>query len=115
MGITSATPHKPSAAGGATRPRSDLPQGTGRQRAATAGTDVQRERILQVAARLFAAQGYASTTMAQIVRELDVTKPFVYYYFRDKQEIFETLSWRPAVDCFTTMDFASDDPRRAVD
>lgn len=108
MGRTSATQHKPSA-------RDHLPQGTGRQRAATAGTDVQRERILQAAAQLFAAQGYANTTMAQIVRALDVTKPFVYYYFRDKQEIFETLSWRPAVDCFTSLDFAEDDARRAVD
>ena len=108
MGITSATPHKPSA-------RIDLPQGTGRQRAATAGTDVQRERILQAAAQLFAAQGYANTTMAQIVRALDVTKPFVYYYFRDKQEIFETLSWRPAVECLTAMDFAPDDPRSACE
>jgi AcrR family transcriptional regulator len=92
-----------------------LPQGTGRQRAATAATDVQRERILQAAARLFAAQGYAHTTMAQIVRALEVTKPFVYYYFRDKREIFEALSWRPAVDCFTSMDFAADDPRKAVE
>ncbi|HJS04661.1 MAG TPA: TetR/AcrR family transcriptional regulator [Variovorax sp.] len=108
MGITSATPHKPSE-------RTDLPQGTGRQRAATAGTDVQRERILQAAAQLFAAQGYANTTMAQIVRALEVTKPFVYYYFRDKQEIFETLSWQPAVDCFTSLDFAEGDPRPAVE
>ncbi|GAA4357451.1 TetR/AcrR family transcriptional regulator [Variovorax defluvii] len=108
MGITSATPHKPSA-------RTDQPQGTGRQRVATAGTDAQRERILQAAAQLFAAQGYANTTMAQIVRALDVTKPFVYYYFRDKQEIFETLSWRPAVDCFTALDFAEGDPRPAVE
>ena len=102
MGRTSETPHKP-----------HLPRGTGRQRAATAGTDVQRERILAAAASLFAAQGYANTTMAQIVRELGVAKPFVYYYFRDKQEIFETLSWRPAVDCFTALDFAAADPRRA--
>ncbi|MDM0115722.1 TetR/AcrR family transcriptional regulator [Variovorax sp. J22R133] len=120
MGITSATRHKPS---GGTKARSkereerarriDLPEGTGRQRTATQGTDVQRERILQVAADLFAAQGYANTTMAQIVRKLGVTKPFVYYYFRDKQEIFETLSWRPAVECLTSMDFAPDDTRSA--
>ena len=88
---------------------------TGRQRAATERTDAQRERILQAAAQLFADQGYANTTMAQIVRALGVTKPFVYYYFRDKQEIFETLSWRPAVECLTVMDFAPDDHRRAVD
>lgn len=101
MGITSETQHKPSR--------------TGRQRAATGRTDLQRERVLQVAAQLFADQGYANTTMAQIVRALGVTKPFVYYYFRDKQEIFETLSWRPAVECLTVMDFAPDDDRRAVD
>ena len=115
MGITSATPHKPSLQGPPPAARPDRPQGTGRQRTATAGTDVQRERILQAAAQLFAAQGYANTTMAQIVRALDATKPFVYYYFRDKQEIFETLSWRPAVDCFTALDFAANDPRPAVE
>ena len=104
MGITSATPHKP-----------HLPQGTGRQRAATQSTDAQRERILQAAADLFARQGYANTTMAQIVRALGVTKPFVYYYFRDKQEIFETLSWKPTVECFTTMDFPREDQRCARD
>jgi AcrR family transcriptional regulator len=104
MGITSATPHKP-----------HLPQGTGRQRAATQSTDAQRERILQAATDLFARQGYANTTMAQIVRALGVTKPFVYYYFRDKQEIFETLSWRPTVDCFTSLDFVDTDERPAVE
>ncbi len=104
MGRTSATPHKP-----------HLPQGTGRQRAATQATDQQRERILEAATELFARQGYANTTMAQIVRALGVTKPFVYYYFRDKQEIFETLSWRPTVDCFTSLDFADADTRPAVE
>lgn len=114
MGITSATRHKPSGdQSDATTAQPHQPQGTGRQRAATQGTDLQRERILQAAAQLFAAQGYANTTMAQIVRALGVTKPFVYYYFRDKQEIFETLSWAPAVDCFTALDFAAADPRRA--
>ncbi|SFM98633.1 TetR/AcrR family transcriptional regulator [Variovorax sp. OV329] len=124
MGITSATPHKPVAAGdapsaweapGAAGLDPHLPAGTGRQRAATQGTDVQRERILQAAAQLFAVQGYANTTMAQIVRALGVTKPFVYYYFRDKQEIFETLSWKPAVECLTTMDFTPEDTRCARD
>ena len=88
---------------------------TGRQRTATPGTGLQRERILHVAAELFARQGYANTTMAQVVRALDVTKPFVYYYFRDKQEIFETLSWAPAVACFTSMDFPPDDQRPAAE
>ncbi|MFD1712575.1 TetR/AcrR family transcriptional regulator [Ottowia sp. GY511] len=86
---------------------------SGRQKAATAGTDAKRERILATAERLFHEQGYAQTTMEQIVSALGVTKPYVYYYFRNKQEIFETLSWAPAVDCFTSMDFAADDARPA--
>jgi AcrR family transcriptional regulator len=90
------------------------PQARGsRQKSATPGTDEKRERILKVAERLFAAQAYAHTTIEQIVRELGVSKPFVYYYFRNKQEIFEILSWRPTVACFTAMDFAEDDLRPA--
>ena len=117
MGRTSATPHKPSTAVGEITCTSTLgpllPDVTGRQKTATSGTDPQRERILAVASKLFASQGYANTTTAQIVQALGVTKPFVYYYFRDKQEIFETLSWAPTVACFTSMDFAPDDARAA--
>jgi AcrR family transcriptional regulator len=76
----------------------------GRQKAATPGSDTKRERILKVAERLFHAQGYDATTMEQIVGELGVTKPYVYYYFRNKQEIFEVLSWQPTVACFTVLD-----------
>ncbi|MBU6466833.1 MAG: TetR/AcrR family transcriptional regulator, partial [Burkholderiales bacterium] len=34
-------------------------------------------------------------------------------YFRNKQEVFEMLSWAPTVACFTSMDFPADDPRPA--
>src|SRR6185369_1265159 len=87
--------------------------GRGRQRAVTAATDEKRERILKVAERLFHAQGYADTTLEQIVSELGVSKPFVYYYFHNKQEIFEVLSWRPTVACFTALDFPPEDRRAA--
>ncbi len=85
----------------------------GRQRAVTAGTDAKRERILKVAERLFHEQGYANTSLSQIARELGVSKPFVYYYFHNKQELFELLSWRPTVACFTALDFPADDDQPA--
>jgi hypothetical protein len=85
----------------------------GRQRLPTAGSDEKRERILKAAEALFDRYGYASTTIEQIVQALGVTKPFVYYYFRNKQEIFETLCWAPTEACFTVLDFADDDPRPA--
>lgn len=83
----------------------------GRQKVDTAGSDEKRERILRAAETLFYEQGYAATTIDQIAARLGVTKPFVYYYFHNKQEIFERLSWAPAVACFTSMDFADDDTR----
>lgn len=107
MGRTLETARKPPAA------NAHRPQGTGRQKANTASTEAQRDRILAAAAQLFAAQGYANTTIDQIARALGVTKPFVYYYFRDKQEIFETLSWPSAVACFTVLDFEGGDARPA--
>ena len=85
----------------------------GRQKSSTPGTDAKRAQILSTAERLFHAQGYAHTTMEQIVLELGVTKPYVYYYFRNKLEIFETLSWAPTVECFTSMDFEEGDTRPA--
>ena len=85
----------------------------GRQKSSTPGTDAKRAQILSTAERLFHAQGYAHTTMEQIVLELGVTKPYVYYYFHNKLEIFETLSWAPTVECFTSMDFEEGDPRPA--
>lgn len=90
-----------------------LPGSEDRARKAAASQDEKRERILRSAEELFARQGYANTTMDQIVATLGMTKPFIYYYFRNKQEIFETLSWRAGVDCFSCMDFAADDDRPA--
>lgn len=92
-----------------------LPKGTGKARASTKRTEDRRELILRVASRLFAKQGFANTTIAQIVGELGVTNPYVYYYFRDKQEIFEAATWRPLIECFTSLDFPDDDQRPAVE
>jgi hypothetical protein len=76
-------------------------------------SDEKRERILRAAERLFDRQGYAGTTIDQIVGELGVTKPFVYYYFHNKLDIFETLSWKPTVDALTVLDFPPEDTRPA--
>jgi AcrR family transcriptional regulator len=68
---------------------------------------------MAVAARLFFEQGYANTTIDQIAAELGVSKPFVYYYFRDKLTLLETLSWGPTAEALSSMDFPADDPRPA--
>lgn len=85
----------------------------GRQRAPTAATDEKRERVMAVAARLFFEQGFAATTIDRIAAELGVTKPFVYYYFRDKLALLEAVCWGPTVEATASMDFADDDARPA--
>ncbi|HJV52206.1 MAG TPA: TetR/AcrR family transcriptional regulator [Noviherbaspirillum sp.] len=86
-----------------------------RQEIAGGVHDQKREHILAVAEDMFFRNGYAGTTIADIVDELGVTKPYLYYYFNNKNEIFETLCWRSSVACLTSMRFGADDARRALD
>jgi len=57
---------------------------------ALTGKDV-RERLLIAAVRLFAHKGYAATSVREIVQAAGVTKPTLYYYFRNKEGIFNAM------------------------
>ena len=46
-----------------------------------------KKQILVVAARLFVAGGYNGFSMRQIAEELGVTKPALYYHFKDKDDL----------------------------
>src|SRR5436305_14630366 len=50
-----------------------------------------RQHILRAALRRFAHSGYAAASVQQIVSEADVSKPALYYYFRDKAGLFQAL------------------------
>ncbi|HOY65573.1 MAG TPA: TetR/AcrR family transcriptional regulator [Candidatus Ozemobacteraceae bacterium] len=50
-----------------------------------------RERLLEVALELFSRHGYEGTTVSSIVAAAGVTQPMLYYYFRNKQALFEAL------------------------
>jgi AcrR family transcriptional regulator len=50
-----------------------------------------RQQILQAALRRFAHSGYAAASVQQIVDEAEVSKPALYYYFRDKTGLFQAL------------------------
>jgi len=61
----------------------------------TAGVDNRRtdtrNRLLSVALRLFASQGYATTSLQQIADELGVTKAALYFHFRTKEDILNGI------------------------
>lgn len=53
--------------------------------------DVIRESIVDAAAGVFSKFGYKKTTMDDIARALGKGKSSIYYYFRNKEEIFEAV------------------------
>jgi AcrR family transcriptional regulator len=50
-----------------------------------------RQQILHAALRHFAENGYAGTSVQEIVRDARVSKPALYYYFKDKAGLFAAL------------------------
>jgi len=50
-----------------------------------------KERIERVARRVFARNGFDGASIRQIVTEARVTKPALYYYFKNKRELFLSL------------------------
>jgi outer membrane protein len=50
-----------------------------------------RQRLLDVGLKLFANRGYAGTSVQDITDEAKVTKPTLYYYFGNKEGLFQAL------------------------
>src|SRR6201986_1389638 len=50
-----------------------------------------REQIRAIALELFAEQGYEKTSLREIAERLGVTKAAVYYHYRTKEEIPQSL------------------------
>ena len=50
-----------------------------------------RQQILRAALKRFAHSGYAAASVQQIVDDAKVSKPALYYYFKDKFGLFQAL------------------------
>jgi len=73
-----------------------------------AGVDA-REMLLEAAVRLFAEQGVAGTTIAQIAAKAGVTPAMVHYYFTNREQLLDAITqelllptitgvWSPVVE-----------------
>jgi len=53
-----------------------------------------RQRLLETATELFAERGYAGTSVREIVGRAGVSKPVLYYYFKNKEGLYYAiLEW----------------------
>lgn len=56
--------------------------------------DTKREAILRTAVRLFLHHGYARTSLTDVAQQLNITKPALYHYFHNKEDILlECYRW----------------------
>jgi AcrR family transcriptional regulator len=49
-----------------------------------------RQKILSSATKLFSTQGYASTSLAQVAKEAQVSKALIFWHFASKDDLFRT-------------------------
>ncbi len=66
-----------------------------------------RDHILQAALESFADCGYAATSVQHIVDAAEVSKPALYYYFKDKAELFQALVDQAHDERYRTMQEAA--------
>ncbi len=90
------------------------PRPRGRPRAAAAGDDV-RERLLDVATRLFVERGYAETGVREIARAAGATPGMIAYYFGDKIGLYEAMFDRVFERLFAEVQSLASNPPQNVD
>jgi TetR/AcrR family transcriptional regulator len=54
----------------------------------------KKDRIVDEAARLFARHGYTKTALDEVAGACGITKPAIYYHFKDKQALYEAVLCR---------------------
>lgn len=74
--------------------------------------EFKRERILQAAVPLFAEHGFQGVSIDTIAKNLRVTKPFIYTYFKNKHALLDAIYERAVHSLLEGVDkvFAEDRP-----
>ena len=51
----------------------------------------KKEEIIEVSLKYFANKGYESTSLEDIAKELEITKPAIYYHFKNKNTLYNQI------------------------
>ncbi|MCB5911468.1 TetR/AcrR family transcriptional regulator [Streptomyces pinistramenti] len=70
-----------------------------------------RQRIQDVALKLFSEHGYEKTSLREIAEKLDVTKAALYYHFKTKEDIVISLFQDLAAPIDDLVAWAEEQPR----
>lgn len=58
----------------------------------------KRAQILDIAAEMFAAKGYEATSLKDIAERLDMQRPSLQYYFKDKADLIDNIIYDINID-----------------
>lgn len=89
-----------------------VPRGPAASERRGRGAD-KRRRIVASAVRVFAAKGYHETRISDIAREAKIAYGLVYHYFKNKEEILDTIFFERWGAFIQTVQSIVDDDRRA--
>ncbi|GII78832.1 TetR family transcriptional regulator [Sphaerisporangium rufum] len=70
-----------------------------------------RDRIQEIALKLFTEQGYEATSLREIAEELGVTKAALYYHFKTKEDIVASLAEDQQAAMERLIEWAREQPR----
>src|ERR1700745_3685777 len=57
-----------------------------------------RARILDAAARVLSANGYAGLRLTDVAAEAEIQAPAIYYYYASREELIEEVMWAGIAD-----------------
>lgn len=77
--------------------------------------DERREQIVTVGSAVFTARGYQGTSLEDIAASVGVTRPLIYRYFRDKDELYREIMRRARAELDATLIAAVDPTASAQD
>ncbi|MBB6675111.1 TetR/AcrR family transcriptional regulator [Cohnella nanjingensis] len=64
----------------------------------------RKEQILDKAVAIFAEWGYYKTTTAQVAQAVGVTQPYVFHFFKNKEELYKAVIERSILRLYEAFD-----------
>jgi len=64
----------------------------------------KKKEILEVALEIFSKKGYENTSLEEIAQKVEITKPAIYYHFKNKNELYNQIF----IEHFKNLEFEND-------
>ncbi|CRK82874.1 TetR/AcrR family transcriptional regulator [Neobacillus massiliamazoniensis] len=80
-----------------------------------AGHEDRKQQIIDKAVGLFAELGYYKTTTAMVAKEVGVTQPYVFHFFKNKEELFKAVNDRAMNRIYETFTQVEAPPDRLME